>query len=96
MHALKAVQRCSQEQKQLETLEHPFSLPQEGLKIDYDDATYEESLSVAAKMKAGLISAFQIRYHHKINIFSQQRLLKGRPDSVCGGVPKGCRVVLGS
>lgn len=24
---------------------------QEGLKIDYDDATYEESLSVAAKMK---------------------------------------------
>ena len=44
------------------------TLPQEGLKIDYDDATYEESLSVAAKMKAGFISAFQAR-QHKISFF---------------------------
>ena len=29
---------------------------QEGLKIDYDDATYQESLSVAGKMRVGASS----------------------------------------
>lgn len=31
-------------------LPHPA---EEGLKIDYDETTYEESLTVASKMKAG-------------------------------------------
>ena len=34
---------------------------QEGLKIDYDEATYEESLAVAGKMKAAFSISLDLR-----------------------------------